>query len=164
MPARAWQTIMPAMKNFDLPLPVIILGLAGIAPQVICLAVAAAMPDLRWFAISVGCCYAAVILSFLGGLWWMAALIGKERKAGSYIAAALPSLVAWGAILPWCLGWPWPSPSLIVLGLCLLASPLVDRALPSAASLPPAWQWLRIAMASGLGLSTLALAIVALSL
>jgi hypothetical protein len=70
-----------------------------------------------------------VILSFLGGLWWMAALVGKETNAGSYVVAVVPSLAGWGAMLPWCFGWPWPAPSLIVLGVFLLASPLVDRAL-----------------------------------
>jgi len=145
------------MKNTDLPVPLVTLGLAGIIPQAICLGVAIASPDDRYFALSAGCCYAAVILSFLGGLWWMAALAGTERNAGSYIVAVVPSLVAWGAMLPWCFGWPWPGPSLIVLGLGLLVSPLVDRVLPSAARLPPAWLRLRLAMAGGLGITTLAL-------
>jgi hypothetical protein len=149
------------MKPTDLPIPLIALGLAGITPQAICLGTAMAWPDFRWFALSAGCCYAAVILSFLGGLWWMAALVGKEQNAASYIVAVVPSLVGWGAMLPWCFGWAWPAPSLIVLGFCLLASPLVDRALPSAPSLPPVWLRLRVAMASGLGIITLALALMA---
>lgn len=128
----------------------------------VCWVLAAGWPDLRWFALSAGCCYAALILSFLGGLWWMAALVGDQKQAGAYIVAVLPSLAGWGAMLPWCFGWMWPGPSLIVLGLCLLASPLVDRALPSAQGLPTAWLRLRMAMAGGLGITTLALAMTSL--
>jgi len=146
------------MNRLCLPPYLIILGLAGIAPQAICLIAALFMPDLRWFAIAAGCCYAAVILSFLGGLWWMAALIADRRASGSYVAAIIPSLIGWGAMLPWCFGWRWPGPSLLVLGACLLASPIVDYRLKACAQLPAAWLRLRIVMASGLGLATLALA------
>jgi len=148
------------MTRSALAPPMMTLGLAGIVPQALCLVAVVAIPSARWFAVAAGCCYAAVILSFLGGLWWMAALIGGRRDPGSYLLAVMPSLVGWAALLPWCFGWRWPTPSLIVLAACLVASPLVDRALPSAASLPPAWLRLRGVMAGGLGIMTLALAFV----
>ena len=148
------------MTRPDLAPPVITLGLTGIVPQAICLVAVLALPGARWFAIAAGCCYAAVILSFLGGMWWMAALASGRREAAPYFVAVMPSLVGWAAMVPWCLGWPWPAPSLIVLAVCLLASPLVDRTMPPALNLPPAWLRLRLIMAGGLGVSTLALALV----
>lgn len=148
------------MARSDLPPQLTALGLVGIVPQAACVLVAVMMPGGRWFALAAGCCYAAVILSFLGGLWWMAVLIDPQRSAFGYLAVVVPSLVGWAAMLPWCVGWRWPGPSLVVLAACLLASPLVDRALPATASLPAGWLRLRILMASGLGLTTLALALV----
>ena len=149
------------MNKPELPMTPIVLGLAGILPQAICVAVAMTRPDDRWFVISAGCCYAALILSFLGGLWWLSALVANERRGWPYIVAVMPSLVGWVAMLPWCFGLSWPGPSLGLLGLCLLASPLIDRVLPLASALPAAWLRLRVAMASGIGLATLALAMLA---
>ena len=148
------------MTRASLPPPLTLLGLAGIAPQAACLIAALFMPDLRWFAIAAACCYAAVILSFLGGMWWMAALMTNRRDSASFVTAVIPSLIGWGAMLPWCFGWRWPGPSLLVLGVCLLVSPIVDYRLKACAELPPAWLRLRITMAGGLGLTTLALAMI----
>ena len=141
-----------------LPRPVIWFGLAGILPQAGALLIAVNAPEDRWFALAAGCCYAAIILSFLGGMWWMAGLLAGRRSADFYAVAVLPSLIGWAALLPWCFGWRWPGPSLLVLGTVLLASPLVDRYLAPSLNLPPAWLRLRVAMATGLGLATLALA------
>lgn len=132
-----------------LPPPVRLLGLAGIAPQLACLALA--LTDAGGFAGQAGLAYAALILSFLGGLWWMAALIAGLRDAVPYVLAVLPSLIGWGALL-------LPSGGLVVIGLCLLASPLADRHLARRIALPAGWIALRWQMATGLGLATLALA------
>ena len=51
-----------------------------------------------------GSVYAALILSFLGGLWWMEALIRQDRRALPYIAAVAPSLIGWAILLPPLLG------------------------------------------------------------
>lgn len=149
-----------AMTNPNLPRPVVWLGLAGILPQAGCLLIALNSAEDRWFALAAGCCYAAVILSFLGGMWWMAGLLGGRRSADFYALAAMPSLIGWGAMLPWCFGWRWPGPSLVVLGLVLLASPIVDWRLAVSPDLPPGWLRLRMGMATGLGLATLALTLV----
>jgi hypothetical protein len=117
-----------------------------------------ASPESRWLAIAGACFYVAVILSFLGGLWWMAAMLSGLRQAGVYLIAVVPSLAAWMALLPWAAGWSWPGPSLVWLGLLVLASPLVDRALARQIDFPAGWLKLRVAMASGLGLLTLAIA------
>lgn len=148
------------MTRAPLPLPLVVLGLAGVAPQVACLAALALYPDSRWFALAAGCCYAAIILSFLGGLWWSATLLGGIRTWPGYASAVVPSLIGWGALLPWCVGWTWPGPSLVGLGLCLLLSPLVDRVIFAGVDWPPHWLRLRVAMAVGIGSATLALAAV----
>ena len=142
----------------SLPRPLIVLGLAGLAPQALCLWLALQDGPNHWFAIAAGCCYAAIILSFLGGLWWMAGALAGLTEGWVFGVAVVPSLAAWAALLPWCVGWTWPGPSLALLGLLLLASPLVDLALARRIALPPGWLRLRWVMAGGLGLLTLAIA------
>ncbi|MDP3549063.1 MAG: DUF3429 domain-containing protein [Novosphingobium sp.] len=149
------------MFGFKLPRPVVLLGLAGWAPQAICVWLVVGGGPPAWSALAAGCFYAALILSFLGGLWWMAGLLGGVRSGGFYVIAVMPSLAAWAALLPWTVGANWPGPSLVALGLLLFASPLVDRKLALAVVLPPDWLRLRVWMATGLGLLTLALAAVA---
>jgi Protein of unknown function (DUF3429) len=141
-----------------LPRALLAFGLAGLLPQAICLALVAHGGPERWVALAASCFYAAIILSFLGGLWWMAGLLAGLRAGWVYGVAVVPSLIGFAALLPWCFGWNWPSPSLAVLGLTLLASPLVDCALARHMALPADWLRLRVIMASGLGLLTLLIA------
>ncbi|WP_244970613.1 MULTISPECIES: DUF3429 domain-containing protein [Novosphingobium] len=157
MSERAQAGTARAMLFTSLPRPVVALGLAGILPQAACLFIALTAPAERWFVLAAGCCYAAVILSFLGGMWWMAGLLTGRTSTDFYAIAVMPSLIGWAALLPWCFGWRWPGPALVVLGACLLASPLVDRWMAARLDLPPSWLRLRVAMASGLGLTTLGL-------
>ncbi|MFM2301814.1 MAG: hypothetical protein RLZZ84_1550 [Pseudomonadota bacterium] len=146
------------MAQSYLPRPAVLLGLSGLAPQALCVAFVAMSGQGEWVGLAAGCFYAAVILSFLGGLWWMAGLLGGEARAWIYGLAVLPSLAGWAALMPWVLGWSWPAPSLIALGALLLLSPLVDFAIARHLAFPPGWLRLRIAMAVGLGVLTLALA------
>jgi hypothetical protein len=136
----------------------VIFGLAGLVPQALCLGLVVSGGPDRWFGLAAGCCYAALILSFLGGLWWMAGLLTGLRSSWVYAAAVTPSLIGWAALLPWCFGAAWPGPSLVILGLALLASPLVDRALAQKIILPAGWLRLRVIMATGLGVMTLLMA------
>ncbi|WP_254894993.1 DUF3429 domain-containing protein [Novosphingobium sp. B1] len=148
------------MKLASLPPAVTLLGLAGWLPQALCIWAVLDKGAYQWTARAAGCFYAALILSFLGGLWWMAGLLGGVRKSGLYVVSVLPSLAAWAALLPWSEGWHWPGPSLVALGLLLLASPLVDHKLAGEVILPEGWLRLRVWMASGLGVLTLVLAAV----
>ena len=143
------------MPIFALPRPVLWLGLAGILPQAVCLAVAIVQPDWRWVALAAGCFYAAVILSFLGGLWWMQALLRGEPGWEPYLWSVAASLSGWALLLPWTFGWSWPGPSLLLLGLAVLLSPLVDRRLARSLPVPDSWLALRQLMATGLGVLTL---------
>ena len=89
----------------------------------------------------------------------MAAMLSGRRSGWYYAVAVVPSLFGLAALLPWCLGWSWPAPSLIALGLALLASPLVDRALAKRVQWPSGWLQLRMVMAGGLGLMTMMIAV-----
>ena len=149
------------MENAALPRPAVLLGLSGILPQALCLVLAVISTEWQWMALAAGCFYAALILSFLGGLWWMQALLRREERWGPWLLAVAASLGGWAALLPWCLGWTWPGPSLVALGLVLLLSPLADRYLATAgtAAPPASWMSLRARMAGGLGTLTLLLGI-----
>ena len=138
--------------------PLVVLGLAGLLPQAICLIVALSDSAYHWPAIAAACCYAAIILSFLGGMWWMAGALSGLRQPWVYVMAVMPSLAGWVALLPWCVGWTWPGPSLVALAMLLLVSPLADALLASRVALPAGWLKLRSAMGGGLGLLTLAIA------
>ena len=140
------------------PRPLVWFGLAGLLPQAAFLALVLGDGSLRWIALAAACFYAALILSFLGGMWWMAALLGGLRAARYYAVAVIPSLLGLGALLPWCLGRTWPGPSLVALGIALLASQLVDHALAGHIAFPAGWLRLRLAMSGGLGLLTLLVA------
>lgn len=56
------------MENTALPRPAVLLGLSGILPQALCLVLAVISTEWQWMALAAGCFYAALILSFLGGL------------------------------------------------------------------------------------------------
>lgn len=157
-PASNFRSFPTIMAQSALPRPLVLLGLSGWLPQAVCVAVVALSAPYQWAALAAGCFYAAVILSFLGGLWWMAGLLDGERRAWIYVLAVIPSLAAWAALLPWIAGWNWPVPSLIALGALLLGSPLADAVLARHITFPDGWLRLRAIMAGGLGVLTLVLA------
>lgn len=138
------------------------LGFAGLLPQFGCAAAVWFGPEeWRWTALAIGWAYAALILSFLGGMWWglAAASPDQARRAPAWIwiAAVSPSLFALVTYVPWVIGERWPGPSLVILAIAILVSPLVDMRL---VTLRPAW-WmaLRVPLSLGLGAATLALAL-----
>lgn len=134
------------------------LGIAGLLPQVIAVFLVLTDPEQRWAALAVGYAYAALIFSFLGGIWWGQALTAKATPDWIYLAAVAPSLIALGTYIPWVIGADWPGPSLAILGLCLILSPLIDRAIGRSVVLPEGWMRLRVMLSSGLGMLTLLLA------
>jgi hypothetical protein len=133
-------------------------GFAGLLPQLISLFLVATDAEQRWSALAVGYAYAALIFSFLGGVWWGQALTLKNAPAWIYAVAVAPSLIALATYVPWVVGAEWPGPSLIVLGVCLILSPLVDRAIGRSVALPIGWMRLRLLLSSGLGVLTFLLA------
>ncbi len=156
--------MMPAAAGSErAPAPARLLGYAGLAPQVAAVAVLASGSAWWHFtALSIAYAYAALILSFLGGMWWGIAAAGGDRSPPWLWAAAVaPALIALATFLPWVFGAEWPGPSLVATGAALLASLLVDRRLAAAGLVPRWWMALRLPLSAGLGLLTLVAAALA---
>ena len=138
------------------------LGLAGLLPQLACVLVLYLGPEeWRYAAQAIAFGYAALIFSFLGGMWWgMAAMAPAAQNRRSlgwvWVAAVAPSLLALLAYLPWVFGETWPEPSLVMLGAGILMSLAVDAKLRGIA--PAWWMALRVPLSVGLGLATVAAA------
>lgn len=147
----------------DIPTVPRLLGLAGLLPPLfLTLAALFGSPEWQWSALAVAYAYAALIFSFLGGIWWGLAAAHKDAPGWIYGAAILPSLIALVTYVPWILGLSWPGPSMLLLGLCIMGSPLVDRRLV-AEGIESAWLLtLRWILSLGLGLLTLTMAVIAL--
>jgi hypothetical protein len=136
------------------------LGLAGLLPQLAAVAVVfGGDTSLHFSAIALGYAYAALILSFLGGLWWGIGAAADRPPEWLWVAAVVPSLVALASALPWAVGAPWPGPSLVVLGLALIGALGVDLLLARLGLVPRWWMSLRLPLSLGLGGLTLLLAL-----
>lgn len=140
------------------PLPRIafVFGIAGLAPQVLAL-LATFSETNRYVGLAAGYFYAALIFSFLGGLWWGIAASRSDAPPWLYAAAIAPSLIAFATGIPWMNGGIWPGPSLIVLGTGILASALVDYALYRHGLIATDLMRLRVALSVGLGCMTIVL-------
>lgn len=147
-----------------LPLVARALGLAGLIPQgLVVAALVTGGADIWFAALSVGYAYAALIFSFLGGLWWgLAAMGGARTPTWAWVAAVVPSLLALASAWPWATGGTWPGPSLIFLGLAIAASLLVDLRLRAAGLTPGGWLALRVPLSLGLGGLTVAVGLLSL--
>ena len=131
-----------------------ILGYAGLLPQVAAAATCAldhngALGSMFAFG------YAALILSFLGGIWWGFAMHvgrGQDRTAciavvPSLVAAALFLLSAGNVVsLPW---------ALVLMGSAVLLTLLVDRRLDAEGIVPDGWMTMRVPLSLGLGSITI---------
>lgn len=141
--------------------PPIALGAAGLLPQAACVLAALVRVDSRMAAAVIGGGYAALILSFLGGMWWMQALGRSDARWWPYLLAVLPSLVGWATLLAVVLGVAPASAGLTLLAVALLTSPLGDRSIGPLLRDVPVWRRLRLVLSGGLGALTLALAVLA---
>ncbi|WP_277968886.1 DUF3429 domain-containing protein [Sphingomonas echinoides] len=136
------------------------LGLAGLLPQLAAVAVVfGGDTSLHFSAIALGYAYAALILSFLGGLWWGIAAAAPKQPEWIWVAAVVPSLIALASAIPWAIGTPWPGPSLVVLGVALISALGVDLTLSRQGLVPAWWMSLRLPLSLGLGGLTLLLAL-----
>ena len=147
------------MTDTPPPLPriAVVLGIAGLAPQVWALLATFSEAD-RYIGLAAGYFYAALIFSFLGGLWWGIAASRKDAPEWLYVAAVVPSLIAFATGIPWMTGAEWPGPSLGVLGFAILASISVDWALLKRKLIDQSLLRLRGGLSLGLGVLTLLLA------
>lgn len=138
-----------------------LLGFAGLLPHIaVVLVLLERNNELRFFALAMGYAYAALILSFLGGIWWGFAARAERAPGWLWVAAVIPSLIALASFLPWATGETWPGPSLVVIGAALIGSLAVDWQLHRT-GFAPDW-WLRLRMPLSLGLGTLSIAMAVL--
>jgi len=92
--------------------------------------------------------YAAIIISFLGGIRWGLA-VGAAAGGGQYALAVLPSLVAWAALAA---PEPW---RLAILGIVALVLGPIDLGLVRAGLAPRWFGRLRLVLSAGAGVALL---------
>lgn len=135
-----------------------VLGFAGLLPPVAFVALIAharggieAVPTVL---LDLADLYAAIILSFVGGMWWSFALRRTHGKGALAGVAVTPSLVGLALLLGGGLvkaGW-----ASVALGCAILLTLLVDRHLATRGEAPAGWMILRVPLSLGLGLLTIA--------
>jgi len=140
----------------SLPANARLLGLAGLLPQLAALLAVLKGGPVAWTSLALAFGYAALIFSFLGGVWWGIGLSRPQMPRWIFAAAVAPSLFALALWFPWMMGWTWPGTELVVLGVLIAASPLVDRAIGFC---PAGWMRLRWQLSLGLGGLTLLIGI-----
>ena len=156
----------------EIPLPALLLGAAGLLPFVFGAAAlvlveataVAHLPDATYFArVLVG--YGAVILSFLGGVRWGAAVgldMGRDEVEATprsvevvnaltveLVIAVLPSLIAWGALLLPVV------PALALLAFSFVVLGFADRIAAQDGRLPAWYGRLRLWLTGGATASVL---------
>ncbi|GEM73780.1 DUF3429 domain-containing protein [Sphingomonas aquatilis] len=127
-----------------------ILGYAGLLPQIAAAATCAFDQTTQtggMFAFG----YAALILSFLGGIWWGFAMCAGVRQGEIACLAVAPSIVAAGLILLSVGGVISLALALVLLGVAVLLTLLVDRRLTAQGITPGGWMALRVPLSLGLG-------------
>ena len=137
-----------------LPRFAFLLGISGLFPQVLAVAITLHPPHLA-FGQFAAFLYAALILSFLGGLWWGVAAVNQATPRWLYLVGVVPSLVAFAAGLLWIMRSGSPDQALKIVGVGLLIAPIVDRELARRKLVPKGWLAMRITLSVGLGILTL---------
>ena len=148
------QVKFSALPPRSIPKVPLCLGLAGLIPFW-ALAIGLGQTGLRpWDSGALDSAlvtYAAVIISFLGGIRWGLAVARSDRQDAPvhYIVSIIPSLVAWGLLI-------LPEPKrLLCLGvLALLLGPIDQRLVPAGFA-PPWFGQLRLILSCGAGLALL---------
>lgn len=143
------------------PMPAIVLGAMGLLPMLIALFVrlAAGMnPDtpLPGKIGGLALTYAAMILSFLGGIWWGVASTRatEEQRSRLLVIAVAPAILA---TLLYGLSADVPVVCSTLLGLVIALTPLVDLKLSRMRLVPPWWMKLRLPLSLALGALTIGL-------
>ena len=128
------------------------LGFAGLVPQVaLAVVVIGGPPDLASVAMRLALCYAALILSFIGGVWWgLSAQPGKRTGPWLWLAAVAPSLIAFACLGAWVFGRA-PVLGLTIIGMALVATLAIDAGLAANGWCARGWLRLRIPLSFGLG-------------
>jgi len=136
------------------------LGYAGLVPQILLAAVVVAGPPrFSAAAAAVALAYAGTILSFIGGAWWGLAARSQSPVPWSlWVAAVIPSLIAFAVLGGWTTGLPTRA-ALIAIGVALIGTLGVDQRFAVRHVALPGWLRLRIPLSCGLGGLTTLIAI-----
>jgi len=103
-------------------------------------------PDVHDFVLRALSAYAALIISFLGGIHWGLGFRARSPEPARFVWGIVPSLVAWVAVL-------MPaSAGLVVQGAMLIVCYVVDRKVYPLHGLA-AWLTLRFRLTAVAGLS-----------
>ena len=138
-------------SSASIPAVPLALGLAGLLPfwglAVGLLAHGLFGVDARLLDLALAT-YAAIIVSFLGGIRWGAAL-GRDGQGLNFIMSIVPSLVAWACLLA---PEPW---RLALLGLTALVLGPIDLGLVREGIAPRWFGRLRLVLSTGAGVALL---------
>ncbi len=143
--------------DHKLPRLALTLGLTGLLPQMLAAAISLHPPHAA-FGQFAAFLYAALIFSFLGGLWWGIAAVNQAAPRWLYLVSVMPTLIALGAGLLWIAQTGSPAQSLRIVGVGLLLAPLVDWHLNRRSLVPKGWLTMRVILSGGLGALTLLVA------
>ena len=138
----------PLSKSLSQPSAMALrLSYAGLIPFVAgALLVWAVREDVLAYVALALSAYAAVVLSFIGGIHWGLAMRQPQPASAALVWGVVPPLVAWpAAVMP-------PSGGLVILGLMLVVSYAVDRRLYPAQG-AAAWLTLRFRLSAVAALS-----------
>lgn len=138
----------PALATLPLPTPAALrLGHAGLLPFVLGAALTwLVRPDALPFVTAALSAYAAVIVSFLGGIHWGIAFRQTAPSASLFVWGVVPSLIAWVAVM-------MPaSAGLVLHGVMLAVCYAVDRRVYPVQGLQR-WLTLRFRLSSVASLS-----------
>ncbi len=130
------------------------LTLIAVLPQLLLLYALQTDGQASWTAPAAAFAYAAFIFSFLGGYYWGVALLMQPQKPIVFVVGVSPMLISFTLFLPWLWGWNWPGPQLIVLGIAIMLSFLVDWRMLRDALPKSGWLSARLIASFGLGITT----------
>ena len=136
-----------------------LLGFAGLLPQLFAVLLIVSGADAALGALA-AFAYAAMILCFLGGIWWGFAMRAGEAQSWITLLAVSPMLLAFLCVLLRLFG-ATAGIVLVAIAVMLMLTLLVDRRLTSAGLTPPGWMALRVPLSLGLGTLTIFAAVLA---
>ena len=141
-----------ARDRFGIPAAPLALGLAGLMPfwgLALALLAHSAL-GLATVRIDLALAtYAAIIISFLGGIRWGVAVAGGADDITPYAISVMPSLVAWAALAapdPW---------RFVILGVVALVLGPIDLELVRSGRAPAWFGRLRLILSTGAGVALL---------
>lgn len=130
-----------------------LLGFAGLMPQLVSLLLIATRIDAALGAL-LAFGYAMLIVSFLGGVWWGLAMQDRRRQPRIAMIAVAPTLISFALMIARMSGLR-SDIALVLIGIVVLLTLLIDRMLVSGDQAPPGWMGLRVPLSVGLGALTI---------